>query len=154
MKITKYIILQLKAKKEGSMYSIFNKQKAADLIEMLDYVFFEYTRTDYDLITQNLSVLDTEMDDEVIMHGNRRSLYLDLKNPDTIYISSFADYLDFEENLPFTTSNRSFVDELKKNNFDHLKVERKSFLLVLQDWHTIIEEKPAYVILHQNKNDQ
>lgn len=153
MKIIKYIALELKAKKVGSLYAIRNKAKAFDLLEMLNYLFFEYTRTDFDLIVQNLEIIDEEQDDEIIMHGNSRTLCVDLENPNDFYICPMSDYLDFEKNITTSTQQQSFVHYLQQHQLDLFKIDRKNFLELLQDWHTILQKKPQSVILYQDKSN-
>jgi|GEM_PF-1736770 len=153
MNLIKYIALELKAKKEGSLYSIRNKKKSKDLLLLLNYLFFEYTRKDLDLITKNLAVIDEEQDDEIILHGHSRSLFLDLTDQKIIYISLLTDYLDFEDSLNLDSTNLMFVDQLKKKKFDHFKIDRNNFLNILESWHKIIEKQPHSLILSQDKNN-
>ena len=127
--------------------------KAGDVILLLNYIFFEYTRNDLAYIMQNLEVIDEEQDDEVVLHGNARSLIIDLTDFTTIYICSFSDYQSFEESLPFSATNRSFVKFLKSSELEFFKIDRQSFLQVLQDWHTILDARPQFVILYQNKDN-
>ncbi len=153
MNIIKHLTLELKTIKDGPLYAIRSKSKAnTDLIFLLNYLFFEYTRKDLDLIIQNLQVIDEEMDDEIILHGTTRSLFLDLTNPTSLYISFLTDYLDFEDSLTGDSTSLTFVDELKNKKINHYKIDRKSFLELLQTWHTIIEKKPAHIVLYENKN--
>ena len=151
MNIIKYILLELKAKKEGSLYAIRDKTKAGNLVELLEYLFFEYTRTDLDYIVQNLEIIDEEKDDEVVLHGNGRTVCIDLANLTDIYICSFADYQNFEESVPFASTEHSFIKLLKQNNFESFKIDRHSFLQVLHDWHTILDARPHAIILYENK---
>ena len=151
MKIIKYIALELKAKKVGSLYAIRNKTKAFDLLEMLNYLFFEYTRTDFDLIIQNLEIIDEEHDDEIIMHGNSRTLCLDLENPDNFYICPMTDYLEFEKSLATSRQKSSFVQYILQHQLDLFKIDRKVFLKLLQDWHMILQNKPQSIVLYQDK---
>ncbi|MDP3788325.1 MAG: hypothetical protein Q8Q60_03360 [Candidatus Chromulinivorax sp.] len=152
MNITKYVTLELKTIQDGPLYAIRNKSKATDLIFLLNYLFFEYTKKDLGLITKNLQVIDEEMDDEIVVHGTSRSIFLDLANPTNLYISLLADYIEFEDALTCNSKNLTFVSELKKKKIDHYKINRDSFLQLLQDWHTIIEKKPAHIILYEDKN--
>src|SRR3989339_1183880 len=138
MKIIKYILLELKAKKEGSLYAIRNKNKAGDLVELLEYLFFEYTRTDLAYILENLAIIDEEKDDEIVLHGNTRTVCIDLVNLTDIYICSFTDYQNFEDSIPYISPEYSFVEEIKDNKFESFKINRQSFLQVLRDWHTIL----------------
>lgn len=154
MNISKYITLELKAKKEGSLYAIYHKAKAAYLLFLLNYLFFEYTRKDFDLIVKNLEIIDEEMNDEIVVHGHSRSLFVDLNDPTTLYISLLADYLNFEDSPAADRIDATFVDELTKKKFDHFKINRKCFLKLLQDWHTILEKKPVRIILYQDKKNQ
>ena len=152
MNIKKYLTLDLKKVKDGPLYAIRSRAKATDLLFLLNYLFFEYTRKDLDLIIKNLEVIDAEMDDEIVLHGTSRSLFLDLNNPDALYISFLADYIDFEDSLTSDSTSLTFVDELKKKKISHCKIDREIFLKLLQDWHTIIEKKPAHIILYEDKN--
>ena len=151
MKIIKHLLLELKAKKEGSLYAMRDTTKADDLMLLLNYIFFEYTRTDLASITQNLEIIDTEKDDEVILHGNARSLIVDLVNLQKIYICSFSDYQKFEISQQISTADRSFTDYLKLNKLEFFTIDRQSFLQVLRDWHTILDTRPQFVIIYQNK---
>jgi len=153
MNIIKFISLELKAKKEGSLHAIRNKKKAYDLIELLNYLFYEYTRTDLDLIINNLEIIDEEKDDEIIMHGNNRTLCLDLKNPNIFHICSFSDYVDFEKTLTAPIENHSFVTYLQENELILFTIDRNDFLQLLQDWHTILHDKPQCILLYQNKSN-
>jgi hypothetical protein len=152
MQIKKYLTLDLKKIKDGPLYAIRSRSKATDLLFLLNYLFFEYTRKDLDLIIKNLEVIDAEMDDEIVLHGTSRSLFLDLNNPDTLYISFLADYINFEDCLTSDSISLTFVDELKKKKISHCTINRDIFLKLLQDWHTIIEKKPAHIILYEDKN--
>jgi hypothetical protein len=152
MNLAKYLTLELKTIKDGPLYTIRSKSKATDLLFLLNYLFFEYTRKDLDLIIKNLQVIDEEMDDEIILHGSSRSLFLDLTDPTTLYISHLADYLDFEDALTCNSKNLTFVSELKKKKIHHFKINRESFLKLLQSWHTIIEKKPTHIVLYEDKN--
>jgi hypothetical protein len=151
MKIIKYILLELKAKKEGSLYAIRNKNKAGNLVELLEYLFFEYTRADLIYILENLTIIDEEKDDEVILHGNSRTVCIDLTNLTDIYICSFADYQKFEDSIPYASSEYSFIEKLKQNIFESYKIDRISFLQILGDWHTILDTRPQAVVLYENK---
>ena len=162
MKILKHLLLELKAKKEGSLYAMRDTTKADDLMLLLNYIFFEYTRTDLEFITQNLEVIDEEQDpdvakaiadigDEVILHGNTRSLILDLTNLQTIYICSFSDYQKFETSQQTSTIDGNFVDYLTRKKLEYFIIDRQSFLQILRDWHTILDTRPQFVILYQNK---
>ena len=152
MNLIKYLALELKTIKDGPLYAIRSKSKATDLLFLLNYLFFEYTRKDLELIMKNLQVIDEEMDDEIVLHGSSRSLFLDLTNSKTLYISLLADYLEFEDSLTGDSTSITFVDELKKKKINHFKIDRESFLKLLQNWHTIIEKKPAHIILYEDKN--
>ena len=152
MNIVKYLTLELKTIKDGPLYAIRSKSKAADLIFLLNYLFFEYTRKDLDLIIKNLQVIDEEMDDEIILHGTTRSLFLDLTDANTLYISFLTDYLNFEDSLTGESTSLTFVDELKKKKIAHFKIDRKNFIKILQNWHTIIEKKPTHIILYEDKH--
>ncbi len=152
MNITKYLALDLKKIKDGPLYAIRSRSKATDLLLLLNYLFFEYTRKDLDLIIKNLEVIDAEMDDEIVLHGTSRSIFLDLTNPTMLYISFLADYINFEDSLTGDSQSLTFVDELKKKKISHFKIDRESFLKLLQAWHIIIEKKPAHIILYEDKN--
>ena len=154
MKLTKYLALELKTKKEGPLYAIRTMTKAGDLVLLLNYLFFEYTRKDLDLIIKNLEIIDEEMDDEIVIHGSSRSLLVDLNDPTTLYISLLADYLKFEDSPAANALDVTFVDQLKKKKFEHFKINRKCFLKLLQDWHAIIEKKPTQIVLYQNNLGQ
>lgn len=151
MKIIKYILLELKAKKEGSLYAIRNKTKAGNLVDLLEYIFFEYTRTDLAYILANFTIIDEEKDDEIVLHGNGRTVCIDLANLTDIYICSFADYQKFEDSIPYASLEYSFVELLKNNKFESFKTNRQSFLQVLRDWHTILDARPQAVILYEDK---
>lgn len=151
MKIVKYLLLELKAKKEGSLYAIRNKTKAGDLTHLLEYIFFEYTRTDLAYIVENLKIIDEEQDDEVVLHGNGRTVCIDLSNRTDIYISSFIDYQKFEDSIPYISPEYSFVEQLKQNVFASYTIDRASFLQVLHQWHSILDNRPQAIILYENK---
>lgn len=146
-------MLELKLKKEGSLYAIRDTTKASDLTNLLEYLFFEYTRSDRAYIIENLKIIDEERDDEIILHGNGRSLCIDLENLDDIYICSFADYQKFEGRVPFVSREYSFVQELQQHYFKSFKIDRTSFLEVLNSWHTILDLRPHTLVLYQNKNN-
>jgi len=152
MNVVKYLALDLKKIKDGPLYAIRSRSKATNLLFLLNYLFFEYTRKDLDLIIKNLEVIDAEMDDEIVLHGTSRSVFLDLTNPTMLYISFLADYIKFEDSLTSNSTSLTFVDELKKKKISHVKIDRESFLKLLQTWHTIIEKKPAHIILYEDKN--
>lgn len=152
MSQTKYLALELKTKKDGPLYAIRNQTRAHDLVLLLNYLFFEYTRKDLALILQNLEIIDEEMDDEIVMHGTTRSLLVDLANPNMLYISLLTDYLNFENSPAANAIDMTFVDQLKKKKIEHFKINRKSFLQLLRDWHVIIEKQPAHLILYEDKN--
>ncbi len=154
MKLTKYLTLALKTKQEGPLYAIRNMTKAGDLTLLLNYLFFEYTKKDLDLIIKNLAVIDEEMDDEIVVHGKNRSLLVDLNNPTILYICLLADYFKFEDSPAADALDVTFVDQLKKKKFEHFKINRKCFLKLLQDWHAIIEKKPTHIILYQTNNNE
>ncbi len=149
MKLTAYLGLTLKPAKEGSLYAITNKSKAGDLILLLNYLFFEYTRNDRALIINNLAIIDEEMDDEIVVHGTSRCLAVDLNQPAHLYIALLQDYFKFEDSASGNAIDITFVDELKKKKFESMKINRSCFLQLLQNWHTIIEKKPCNVALYR-----
>ena len=151
MNIIKFITLELKTVKEGPLYTITNKAKAGDLILLLNYLFFEYTRKDLELIMQNLEIIDEEMDDEIVVHGKNKSLSLDLANPTMLYISQLTDYLKYEDSPAADAIDATYADHLKKKKLEHFRIDRESFLKLLRDWHVIIEKKPSNLILCQDK---
>jgi hypothetical protein len=152
MKLLKYLALELKTEKDGPLYAIRNKSKAQDLVLLLNYLFFEYTRNDLALIVKNLAVIDEEMDDEIVVHGNSRCVAIDLAQPANLYIALLQDYFKFEDSPSGNAIDITFVDELKKKKFESVTINRNCFLKLLRDWHTIIEKKPIRIALYQDLN--
>ena len=152
MKLLKYLALELKTQKDGPLYAIRNKSKAGDLILLLNYLFFEYTRNDQTLITKNLAVIDEEMDDEIVVLGTTRCVAIDLAHPANLYIALVEDYFKYEDSPHGNSIDITFVDELKKKKFESVTINRNCFLKLLQDWHAIIEKKPSNIVLYQDLN--
>ncbi|MBP6870159.1 hypothetical protein KBC04_04715 [Candidatus Babeliales bacterium] len=148
MQILKYVILKINNEQnENGLYVIINKLYAFDLLYLLSYLYFEYTRRHYQFILESIEIASESLDDEVIVQGNKENIFLDLKNPNTFYIASLFDYLDFKP------INVSFVEELKQNKFKYFKIQKQSFIKLLEDWNNILDIKPSYVVLYQDKND-
>lgn len=152
MKLLKYLALELKTEKDGPLYAVRNKTKAGDLVLLLNYLFFEYTRNDLQLIIKNLAVIDEEMDDEIVIHGTSRCIALDLTQPANLYIALLQDYFKYEDSPQGNSIDITFVDELKKRKFESFTINRNCFIKLLQDWHKIIEKKPVYIALYQDSN--
>jgi hypothetical protein len=149
MKILKYITLKINNEnKENALYLIINKTQAFDLLYLLSYLFFEYSTRDYDFILESIETSYNQLDDEVVVQGTRKNIFLDLNNPNNFYIASLFDYLNCNIN------NSNFVEKLKHNQFKYSKINKNSFLQLLKSWNNVLDTKPSHIILYQDNNNQ